>query len=164
MIKAQDKGLQQLEREYSHVFEIDANLHRLVRRIELLSYVNPLNIEKEKQQFFASKYNSQPNFKYPKLKFNPYKLHRLFFSQRLERIEDDTIRQFYQDVIYFYANMIQCIETIGRGKHFYYNSLRVYGTPTEKDVQNARFILHFADEPASADMEKIYTPEEARVY
>nr|WP_298998917.1 flavohemoglobin expression-modulating QEGLA motif protein [uncultured Allomuricauda sp.] len=162
MIKAQ--GIQELEKEYSHVFEIDANLHRLVRRIELLSYVNPLNIEKEKQQFFASKYKSEPNFKYPKLKFNPYKLHRLFFSQRLERIEDDIIRQFYQDVIYFYANMIQCIETIGRGKHFYYNSLRVYGTPTEKDVQNARFILHFADEPDSGDMEKIYTPEEARVY
>ncbi|PRX54773.1 flavohemoglobin expression-modulating QEGLA motif protein [Flagellimonas meridianipacifica] len=162
MIKTQ--GIQELEKEYGHIFEIDANLHRLVRRIELLSYVNPLNIEKEKQQFFASKYKSEPNFKYPKLKFNPYKLHRLFFSQRLERIEDDVIRKFYQDVIYFYANMIQCIETIGRGKHFYYNSLRVYGTPTEKDVQNARFILHFADEPVSADMEKVYTPEEARAY
>ncbi len=162
MIKTQH--IQELEKAYSHVFEIDANLDRLVRRIELLSYVNPLNIEKEKHKFFASKYNIEPEFKYPKLKFNPYKLHRLFFSQRLERIEDDTIRNFYQDVIYFYANMIQCIETIGRGKHFYYNSLRVYGTPTEKDVQNARFILHFADEPASMDMEKIYSPDEARTY
>ena len=162
MIRTQ--AIQELEKEYANVFEIDANLHRLVRRIELLSYVNPLNIEKEKQQFFASKYKTEPNFKYPKLKFDPYKLHRLFFSQRLERIEDDTIRKFYQDVIYFYANMIQCIETIGRGKDFYYNSLRVYGTPTEKDVQNARFILHFADEPISSEMEKIHTPEEARIY
>jgi uncharacterized protein (TIGR02421 family) len=60
--------------------------------------------------------------------------------------------------------MIQCIETIGQHKKFYYNSLRVYGTPTEKDVQNARFILHLADEPDTGDMEKIYTPEDAKVY
>lgn len=162
MIKTHD--IQQLEKQYAKVFEIDANLDRLVRRIELLSYINPLNIEKEKQRFFASKFTAAPRFKYPKLKFNPYKLHRLFFSQRLERIEDDLIRKFYQDVIYFYANMIQCIETIGTGKDFHYNSLRVYGTPTEKDVQNARFILHFADEPPSPEMEKVYSTKEAQAY
>ncbi|MEL7269465.1 MAG: flavohemoglobin expression-modulating QEGLA motif protein [Bacteroidota bacterium] len=152
------------DERFNHIYEIDANLDRLVHRIELLRYINPLNIEKEKHRFFASKYSVEPNFKYPKVKFNPYKLHRLFFSQRLERIEDEAIRKFYQEVIYYYANMIQCIETIGRGKHFYYNSLRVYGTPTEKDVQNARFILHFADEPASTDMEKTHTPDEAKEY
>ena len=153
-----------LQKEFGNLFEIDANLDRLVRRIELLSYVNPLNIEKEKHRFFASKYTATPNFKYPKLKFNPYKLHRLFFSQRLERIADDRVRQLYQEVIYYYSNMVQCIETIGRGKNFYYNSLRVYGTPTERDVQNARYILHFADEPESGDMEKRFSAEEARAY
>ena len=154
----------ELDKEYGHLFEIDANLDRLVRRIELLSYINPLNIEKEKQRFFSSKYTAEPNFKYPKLKFDPYKLHRLFYSQRLERIKDEKIRQLYQEVIYHYSNMIQCIETIGKGRKFYYNSLRVYGTPMERDVQNARYILHFEDEPASLDMEKIYTAEEARDY
>ncbi|RDY61482.1 flavohemoglobin expression-modulating QEGLA motif protein [Flagellimonas nanhaiensis] len=156
--------VQDLQKEFGNLFEIDANLDRLVRRIELLSYINPLNIEKEKHRFFASKYTATPNFKYPKLKFNPYKLHRLFFSQRLERITDDQIRQLYQEVIYYYSNMVQCIETIGKGKNFYYNSLRVYGTPTERDVQNARYILHFADEPESLDMEKTFSSEEARAY
>lgn len=160
----QEKSQSILPQEYPNLFEIDANLDRLVKRIELLSYVNPQNIEKEKQRFFASKYTCDPQFKYPKLKFNPYKLHRLFFSQRLERIKDDTIRKFYQEIIYYYANMIQCIETIGHGKRFYYNSLRVFGTPTEKDVQNAQFILHYADEPSSVDMEKVFSPQEAREY
>lgn len=155
---------EELEREHGSIFEIDANLDRLVRRIELLSYINPLNIEREKQRFFASKYTTAPEFKYPKLKFNPYKLHRMFFSQRLERITDDRVRQLYQEVIYHYANLIQCIETTGRGKNFYYNSLRVYGTPTERDVQNAKYILHFADGPVSSDMEKVHTPEEACIY
>ncbi|GMN08945.1 flavohemoglobin expression-modulating QEGLA motif protein [Croceitalea sp. MTPC9] len=160
----QEKLQTEIQKEYPDLFEIDANLDRLVKRIELLSYVNPQNIEKEKQRFFASKYTGEPEFKYPKLKFNPYKLHRLFFSQRLERIKDDNIRKFYQEVIYYYANMIQCIETIGKGKNFYYNSLRVFGTPTEKDVQNAQFILHYADEPLSGDMEKVFSPNEAKDY
>ncbi|MGW9686359.1 flavohemoglobin expression-modulating QEGLA motif protein [Flagellimonas sp. 2504JD1-5] len=160
----QEKEKQGLQKEYGHLFEIDANLDRLVRRIELLGYVNPLNIEKEKQRFFTSKFSIEPEFKYPKLKFDPYKLHRLFFSQRLERITDERIRRLYQEVIYHYSNMIQCIETIGRGKKFYYNSLRIYGTPTERDVQNARFILHFEDEPVSSDMEKIFSPDEACEY
>ncbi|WP_350285732.1 flavohemoglobin expression-modulating QEGLA motif protein [uncultured Croceitalea sp.] len=162
MITAQQQY--DLQQEYPVLFDIDSNLNRLVKRIELLSYVNPLNTEKEKHRFFASKYVHEPEFKYPKLKFNPYKLQRLFFSQRLERIEDETIQKFYQDVVYYYANMIQCIETIGRGKKFYYNSLRVYGTPTEKDVDNARFILHFKDEPVASDMDKNHTPEEAKTY
>nr|WP_299068339.1 flavohemoglobin expression-modulating QEGLA motif protein [uncultured Allomuricauda sp.] len=160
----QVKQQQELQKQYPALFDIDSNLNRLVKRIELLSYVNPLNIEKEKHRFFASKYTIEPEFKYPKLKFDPYKLQRLFFSQRLDRIEDESIRKLYQDVIYYYANMIQCIETIGKGKKFYYNSLRAFGTPTERDVQNARFILHFKDEPSSADMDKVFTPDEAKTY
>ena len=159
-----DKQDLELQKEYTELFEIDANLDRLVKRIELLSYVNPQNIEKEKQRFFSSKYTEEPVFKYPKLKFDPYKLHRLFFAQRLERIKDDEIRQLYTEIIYHYANMVQCIETIGKDKEFYYNSLRIYGTPTEKDVQNAKFILHYEDEPPSSDMEKVFTPEEAKAY
>ena len=159
-----DKQELELQTKYSDLFEIDANLDRLVKRIELLSYVNPLNIEKEKQRFFASKFKEEPVFKYPKLKFDPYKLHQLFFSQQLERIKDEEIKQLYTEIIYHYANMVQCIETIGKGKEFYYNSLRVYGTPTEKDVQNARFILHYEDEPPSTDMEKVFSPEEAKAY
>lgn len=160
----QEKESVQLQQQYAPLFEIDANLDRLVKRIELLTYVNPLNIEKEKQRFFTSKYTVEPEFKYPKVKFNPFKLQRLFFAQRLERIEDDTIRKMYKDVINYYSNMIQCIETIGQGNRFYFNSLSVYGTPTERDVQNAQFILHYPDEPMGSDMDKVYTPFEARDY
>ncbi|NRA91810.1 MAG: DUF1704 domain-containing protein, partial [Psychroserpens sp.] len=131
--------------EYQDLFDIDANINRLVRNIELLNYINPLNIEREKRQFFSSKFKYEPDFHYPKLKFNGYKLHRLFFSQRLERIEDEDIRQLYEDVIYEYSGLIECIQTIGHGRKFYYNSLKSFGTPTEKDLDNARFILRFDD-------------------
>ncbi len=154
----------ELQQRYAKVFEMDSNLDRLVRRIELLSSVNPINIEKEKQRFFASKFNEEPHFKYPKLKFDPLKLQRLFFSQRPDRLADPQLEALYRDVIYFYSNMVQCISTIGIEDEFYYNSLRIYGTPTEKDVQNAQFILHFDEEPLGPEMEKIFTGEEAKAY
>jgi uncharacterized protein (TIGR02421 family) len=130
------------------IFNIDANIDRIVSRIELLAYINPLNIAHEQKRFYQSKYTHEPQFKYRKLKFNPYKIHRLLFSQRLERIEDEVLRSVYQDVIYTYSGLLQCIETIEKDdSKFYFNSLRFYGTPTEKMVENAKFILHLDNKP-----------------
>ena len=150
--------------DYQDLFEIDTNLNRLVKKIELLNYINPLNIESEKKQFFASKYTYEPNFKYPKVKFNGYKLHRLFFSQRLERIEDNDIRQLYEDIIYEYSGKIECIDTINQGRKFYFNSLKSFGTPTEKDIENAKFILRFDDDEPLEDLISKYSVHEAQTY
>lgn len=128
------------------LLEIDHDIDRLVRKIELLSYVNPTNIEEEKTKFFSSKYLSDPKFLYPEINFDKFNLHRALFAQPIERIEDLDIRNLYEDIIYTYSGLIQCIETIGSGKKFYYNCLHCFGTPTEKDVENAKFILHFEDE------------------
>ncbi|MGY3794802.1 flavohemoglobin expression-modulating QEGLA motif protein [uncultured Aquimarina sp.] len=149
---------------YTDLFKIDQNLDRLVKNIELLNYLNPLNIEQEKKSFFACKYRFNPSFNYRKIKFDPYRLQRLFFSQRLERIEDDEIRKLFQDIIYEYSGLIQCIETIGSGKNFYYNSLKVFGTPKERDVENARFILHFEDEDPDESMQKKHSATDAEKY
>jgi uncharacterized protein (TIGR02421 family) len=150
--------------EFQDLFDIDANLNRLVKKIEVLNYINPLNIEREKKQFFSSKYTYDPVFKYPKLKFNGYKLQRLFFSQRLERIEDDSIRQLYEDVIYEYSALIECLGTINQGRKFYFNSLKSFGTPTEKEIDNAKFILRFDDSDFDEDMVPKYSAVEAVDY
>jgi uncharacterized protein (TIGR02421 family) len=126
--------------------EIDTNIDQLVKDIELLSYVNPVNIEEAKERFFRSKYLTDPKFVYPQIDFDRFRLHRELFTQRLEEIEDPQIRQLYEDIIYTYSGLIQCIETIGAGRKFYYNCLHCFGTPTETDVENAKFILHFEDE------------------
>lgn len=149
---------------FQDVFDIDSNLNRLVKNIELLTYVNPSNTASEKKKFYSTKYNYEPEFKYPKMKFNGYKLHRLFFSQRLERIDDDAIRQLYEEVIYEYSGLIECIETIGYGRKFYFNSLKSFGTPTEKDLENAKFILRFDDSEFNEEMLSVYNAEEARAY
>lgn len=128
------------------LLEIDRNIDALVKQIELLSYVNPTNIEEEKSRFFSSKYLTDPVFKYPTINFDRFELHRKLFTQSLELIEDDAVRNLYEDIIYAYSGLIQCIQTVGSGKKFYYNCLRCFGTPTENDVENAKFILHFEDE------------------
>ena len=112
----------------------------------MINYVNPNNIETEKAKFFNSKYLTDPKFTYPKRDFDKFSLHKEFFALKIDDIEDERLRDFYEDIIYFYSGLIQCIETIGKGKRFYYNSLRSFGTPTENDVENAKFILHFDSE------------------
>jgi uncharacterized protein (TIGR02421 family) len=149
--------------EQQVVMDIDANLHRLVRNLEVLAFINPQNIAQERKKFFKSKYTENPQFKYRKVHFNPYKLHRLFFSQRLHRIKDPVIQQLFKKIIYNYSGLVQCIETINDPSDtFYYNSLRFFGTPTEKMVENARFILHMPDEDySSTKYESSYTTEDA---
>ena len=149
---------------YKTLLEIDRNLDRLVREIDVLNYLNPLNIEQEKKRFFGSKFSEDPVFKYRKLKFDPYTLQRQFFSQRLEDIPDEDIYKLYHDTIYEYSGLVQCVATVGKDKKFFYNSLRVFGTPTEKDVKNAKFILHFHKEEDAEEMVPRYNADQAQAY
>jgi uncharacterized protein (TIGR02421 family) len=150
--------------QHPNLFQIDFNLNKLVQKIELLNYINPINIEQEKRNFFSSKYNINPHFKYRKIDFNAHQLQQALFSQDIDSIKDDDSRSFYREVIYDYSGLIQCIETIGHNSKFYYNSLKSFGTPTDKDVENARFILHFKDEEYDKEMLPIYSVEEAAAY
>lgn len=150
--------------EHPNLFRIDTQLNKLVKKIELLNYVNPINIEQEKKSFFANRYNNVPNFKYRRIDFDAHKLQQQLFSQDIEKIEDQDSRELYREVIYDYSGLIQCIETIGQGKKFYYNVLKSFGTPTEKDVENARFILHFEDPEYNQEMYPVFSADEAINY
>ena len=143
------------------LFEIDESLDALVQRIELLSYINPTNIEEQKKQFFASGCLKNPVFLYPTMDFDKFKLHRELYSLPIEQIENKVLRQLYEDIIYFYSGLIQCIETVGNGKKFYYNSLHSFGTPTEQEVENAKFILSFDDDDDIEIEKPKYSPTEA---
>lgn len=135
-----------------NLFEIDQKIDTLVKKIEMLNYVNPTNIKTEKEKFYKSKYLKDPQFTYPKRDFDKFSLHKEFFALKIDDIENERLRDFYEDIIYFYSGLIQCIETIGGGKRFYYNSLRSFGTPTENDVENAKFILHFDGEDSNSEI------------
>ena len=153
-----------IRRTYASLLEIDRNLDRLVREIDVLQYLNPLNIEQEKRRFFTSKFSEDPVFRYRKIKFDPFRLQRQFFSQRLEDIPDEDIQKLYHDTIYEYSGLMQCIASVGHEKKFFYNSLRIFGTPKEKDVKNAKFILHFHKEEDAEEMVPRYNADQAQAY
>ena len=56
------------------LFKIDKRIDDLVKKIELLNYVNPINIEEEKIKFFNSKYSKDPSFLYPTRDFDKFNL------------------------------------------------------------------------------------------
>jgi len=70
----------------------------------------------------------------------------------------------YKDIIYEYSGLIECIETIGDNRKFYYNSLKSFGTPTERDIENAKFILRFDDSNFAEDMLPLYNADDAISY
>jgi hypothetical protein len=67
------------------LLEIDRKIDSLVKQIELLSYVNPVNIEEEKERFFSTKYLTEPIFKYPLINFDKFNLHRELFTIPIEQ-------------------------------------------------------------------------------
>ncbi|SFU71318.1 conserved hypothetical protein [Pustulibacterium marinum] len=153
----------QVPAEYAHIYKIDAQLDRLLKNIELLAYLNPNNIEQEKKKFFGSKFTVEPQFTYTRLKFNAFETQRKLFSLRLEEIQHEEIHTLFEDILYHYSAMVQCIDSIGKGDKFYYNSLKTFGTPTDRDVQNAQFILHFKDVLDEGSVKK-FTADQAAEY
>ncbi|MDZ7741499.1 MAG: flavohemoglobin expression-modulating QEGLA motif protein [Bacteroidota bacterium] len=131
------------------IYEIDRILHKMVWNFEILNFVNPLNIEKERKKFFASEFRYEPRFRYKQLVLDPFEFRRKLYQIPVEKIEDSVIRGLYRDVIDSYADKVDIISSIGREK-FLYNSLRYYGKPDEKDLDNARYLIHLPSVPEIA--------------
>ena len=125
-------------------------LYKLVKNFEILRFVNPINIEQEKKKFIRSKGSYTPQFKYKHLNINPFMLKRKLMNLPVEEIDDVHIQRLYEQVINAYCDKVELLASIGTDR-FLYNSLRYFGEPSEKDIANAKFILHFKDEPVKAN-------------
>ncbi|MBN1599297.1 MAG: flavohemoglobin expression-modulating QEGLA motif protein [Bacteroidales bacterium] len=124
----------------------DKQLFNLVKDFEILNYVNPLNIEQEKKQFYKSKYSVNPQFKYRQIIIDPFSFKKKLYAIPVEKIRDINIQILYKDIIDAYADKVDMIANIGNNK-FLYNSLRYFGEPDETDVSNAHFLLHIPSQP-----------------
>jgi len=125
----------------SSLIAIDKNLSRLLKNFELLAYVNPYNTGTEKNKFFKSKFTEPPKFKYSPIRINPYELKQELSKLPIKEISDITIRHLYESVISSYFDKIDMLGSLGTTK-FLYSSLRYFGRPSKKDLQNANYILH----------------------
>lgn len=126
--------------------DIDQPLHALVRNINILEAVTPLNYAQQKALFFKQHYSALPSFVYRESAISPFSLKRSLFNLPLEKIQDADLQQLYLAVIDSYVDKIDQFKSIGSDE-FLYDSMRYYGEPSEKDIRNAQFILHLPEQP-----------------
>lgn len=125
---------------------LDAELSQLVKPIEILRVITPLNYSEQRQAFFDSNYRDNPQFEYVDNSLNTFRFKRQLYSLPLETIRDKTLHYLYEEVIASYADKVDQFTSVG-SPEFLYNCLRYYGEPSEKDMGNAEFLLHLAPEP-----------------
>ena len=135
--------------------QVDHELYKLCKDIEVLNYVNPINIEAEKKRFFASNYRHNPEFKYRHINFDPAALKRELYRIPIQDINDVQIERLYNDVMESYVSKANMLGNLGNEK-FMYESLNYFGEPTKKDVRDAEFLVYapeFETLEAVADIE-----------
>ncbi|MBF0196250.1 MAG: flavohemoglobin expression-modulating QEGLA motif protein [Planctomycetes bacterium] len=136
------------------ILEIDRALYNLTKGLDVLSYVNPINLQQERSNFFKSAYRKEPNFKYKQLTVDPYMFREKLYRLPLQRIQDSSIQRLYQQTIDSMASKINLLTSIG-SEEFLYNSLICYGEPDIIDIRNAQFIM-YSSPFADGDSDDIY--------
>ncbi len=123
------------------IIDFDNEFHSIVKTINILSAVNPSNFENQKQAFFDSHFSIEPDFTYLSSKLDVFATKRKLFNLPLEVVTDQDLYKIYFDTINSYVDKVDQFNSIGTPE-FIYDSLRYYGEPTQKDIGNARFLLH----------------------
>ncbi|WP_281222468.1 flavohemoglobin expression-modulating QEGLA motif protein [Photobacterium sanguinicancri] len=134
------------------VLKLDRQLYSIARGVNTLSYINPTNLKQEKRRFLHKPFTYQPTFTYRQLDLDPYKFREQLYRLPVEDIRDADIQKMYRKTIDQLAVRIDLLTSIGTDE-FLYNSLRYYGQPDDRDIANAKFILHACEyqekEPAT---------------
>jgi len=128
------------EESNSVIKKIDTALYRAGRGVDTLRYINPLNLARERNRFFAKECNYTPQFYYRQLKIDPYAFRKKLYAIPVDSIQDVSIRHFYRSTIDMLAQKVDLLTTIGTEK-FLYNSLRFHGEPREQDIKLAQFLI-----------------------
>jgi uncharacterized protein (TIGR02421 family) len=81
---------------------------------------------------------------------------------RVQDISDVSIRHMYESVINSYFDKIDLLSSLNRPK-FLYNSLRYFGRPSKKDIQNAHYFLHLPEIPGEPKRSPSLGVDEAMV-
>lgn len=124
-----------------YLIEVDNTLFSYAKGVDLLAQVNPINYAQEKKRFFQRRFEYNPQFTYKQLKIGPYEYREKLYSIPVDHIQDVSQRQMYRDCVDSYAARIDLLTSIGT-ENFLYNSLRFFGEPNKKDIDNASFLLY----------------------
>lgn len=131
---------------------VDRELFELLNKLEILTYVNPMNIESERKKFLNSKFKREPHFKYRPLNMNLQSLKRRLYQIRIDKIKDITLQNLYQDIIDETINRFDLLQSRD-SEEFLYNSLKIYSKPDRVDLENAKYLLYCSDYEVANEQE-----------
>jgi len=138
---------------------VDEAFFNLVKKIEILQFVNPINLATEKNKFFANKFRKNPSFKYKPLDFDVNEMKKSLYKLPISKIKDITIKNLYEDMLNLYINKIDLLSLRDK-EEFLYLSLKHYGKPSKVDIENAKYLLYIAkDEIEEELLDSIQTKE-----
>jgi uncharacterized protein (TIGR02421 family) len=123
------------------LIEFDSAFYDITKTINILSAVNPTNFDEQKNTFLESHYSIEPEFTYVGNKVDVFATKRRLLNLPLESVKDEDLAEIYFDTINSYLDKVDQFNSIG-SHDFIYDSLRYFGEPTQKDISNAKFILH----------------------
>jgi len=123
------------------LIEFDSEFYNITKTINILSAVNPTNFDQQKKTFFDSHFSIEPVFTYEGSKLDVFATKRRLLNLPLEKVIDEDLTEIYFDTIDSYLDKVDQFNSIGTND-FIYDSLRYFGEPTQKDIGNAKFILH----------------------
>jgi len=144
------------------VLKIDNELFDLVKDFELLKYVNPTNIQKEKKKFFSAKATENPEFEYKPIAVDAFELKRKLYDLEVEKISDIHIQNLYKETILAYVDKINMLDSIN-SDGFLINSLKYYGKPDQNDIDNAHFLLNLSNPEPEAE-KSLTTTDAVRLF
>lgn len=125
------------------VWETDGRLAKISDSFDLLTLINPVNYQNIKTEFKKGHFNKVPQFIYPRIPIDPYKLKQDLFSIPIDKVEDPFISEIFQEKRRELD--LQLTLLLERGtKRFLYGSMELMGTVEESLYEEAKSILrHF---------------------
>jgi uncharacterized protein (TIGR02421 family) len=124
--------------------EIDLKLFNTLKDFDILSYVNPTNLESEKKKFFNSKFKKNPIFKYKPLIIDIPEFKRSLYELPVHKLNDITLQQIFKSIIEAYVDQVELLAYRGDVK-FKYMSLKYFGEPNKFDLELAKYLLQSPD-------------------
>ncbi|WP_035415266.1 flavohemoglobin expression-modulating QEGLA motif protein [Ferrimonas kyonanensis] len=133
-----------------NVVALDNALYQLAKGMETLPYINPVNLQQEKQRYLANPNRYRPDFRYRQQRLNPFAFREGLYRLPFDSVADVGVRQLYQQVADNLSLRVELITSVGSDR-FRYNSLRYYGRPDERTLKQAGFLLQAATMPEVND-------------
>lgn len=155
---ADKKPAPEVSKSKMNFAQIDEDLINIDNKIKLLYHIRPLNLEKEEVKFYQNpSYN--PEFQYPKLKFDPLEL--------VDRLNKITTDESPLGIIYArkkseISDKIALLESIDE-EAFGEISVKLFGRPTAEEIKHCKDMILANKNRNEAHASETYDVKAAKV-